>query len=91
MKKLEGLSEEMKKGIVGILESQTAKSIGELRKIDKICNKVDEVNGDVLELEDEEFSFLESKVSQFESWNAIKKFRKITLELSDIIEKAKRE
>jgi hypothetical protein len=91
MKQLKGLTEEMKTGIIGILESQNANSIGELRKIDKICSKIESSDENVLLLEDEEFLFLANKISQFDKWNPAKKFRKITLDLSDIIDLAKKE
>lgn len=83
MKKIEGLTDEDKKSVIGLLEManpQTRTTIKDIRQIDKIITVV-EASGDILELEDADYEFAKARINGIQAW--IPKNRKEVIALAD--------
>jgi len=71
-----------KEAIKQILELQPADNIGNLRVIDKICDKIEKDEN----LEISDINFVKSKINSFSNYNPQKKFRQIIISLVDKID-----
>ncbi|MHA1827047.1 MAG: hypothetical protein ACTSX6_00215 [Candidatus Heimdallarchaeaceae archaeon] len=91
MKKVE-LSSEEKSMIKTVLEMPNPTkgyTIGDLRKIDKILNKIEEKLNEtsIVEFDDDEFSFMMEKLMNVDIWMATEQARKVIIPMFDKLEK----
>jgi hypothetical protein len=85
MKNLD-LSDVEVEGIIQLLELQPCDSVGQLRDIDKICNKLEIQKEGNFNFEEHEFNLIKNKLMSFGSFNPQKKYRQIILELINKVE-----
>jgi hypothetical protein len=75
-----------KEVLIQILESQPSKSVGELRKIDKLCTIL-EKQDDKLLIDDELFTLAKQKINSFEGqFISTEIIRKKILRVADILD-----
>lgn len=80
------LSEVEVEGIIQLLELQPCESIGQLRDIDKICNKLETQKEGIFDFEEHEFNLIKNKLMSFGSFNPQKKYRQIIIGLINKVE-----
>jgi hypothetical protein len=83
LKTIEGLTEQEKTEVVGLLEManpKTVSTIKDIRQIDKICTIFENTSGPVC-LEDSDFEFMRRRLNDFSGW--VPKKRKEILALAD--------
>ncbi|MFT4310844.1 MAG: hypothetical protein ACMXYC_04385 [Candidatus Woesearchaeota archaeon] len=69
------------------VNGQKPMTVGELRKIDKLCTTIESAT-DKLTLEDEDFAYLKKSFMEFSNWNPEKQARKEVLRIAKNIEDA---
>jgi hypothetical protein len=84
MKKIEGITGDQKKAIIGILEYTNPRMqtlIGDIRMIDKICTAIENAKGDAIELEDADYAYMKQRLAGSPAWIPSK--RKEIIALAD--------
>lgn len=89
MKKVDLLKVEKEAVAMALMAATSGKSThSEIRKMNKISDKL-ETEGDGVELEDDQYSFLMEKLNQFNGWLTTKEARKLVTAIFDKLEAVK--